>query len=137
MNNGDKSKTLAFFVKQPWAIHSLLTGYPHRIDEADSVRFWQLVQQSESDECWPWRGVVRKAGYGNFPLNGTHVHPHQFALYDSGRDPATPDLEIDHLCNNPCCMNPDHLEWVTHAENMRRGSWRRRDAERVKLALVK
>lgn len=33
--------------------------------------------------------------------------------------PITDGLELDHLCNVPSCVNPDHLEPVTHAENMR------------------
>jgi hypothetical protein len=39
-------------------------------------------------------------------------------------------LELDHLCNNKPCVNPTHLEAVTHAENMHRATERRKEAER-------
>jgi hypothetical protein len=66
--------------------------------------------------CWIWKGFVRK-GYGQY--SGTHAHRVSFQFYCG---PIPPGLELDHLCRNPLCVNPDHLEPVTRAENMRRRS---------------
>ena len=62
--------------------------------------------------CVLWTGSVQKNGYGG-------GNPHRRAYTRKhGRIPR--GLETDHLCNNPLCLNTDHMELVTHAENMRR-----------------
>jgi hypothetical protein len=78
--------------------------------------------------CWTWVGAKTPKGYGRFHLDGNkHAHRVAYELY-KGAMPA--GLVLDHLCRNPACVNPDHLEPVTHLENIRRGDhtgkgWRR------------
>lgn len=55
--------------------------------------------------------------------DGTVVKAHRFS-YETFTGPIPAGLELDHTCNRNCCINPDHLEAVTHAENMRRRSER-------------
>lgn len=74
-------------------------------------RFWSHVVQG--DACWIWTGQTHK-GYGRY--SGQQAHR---LTYASLVGPFDPSLEIDHLCR-PLCVRPDHLEPVTHAENMRR-----------------
>ncbi len=72
------------------------------------------------DGCWPW---VRKAaanGYGQLNNHGKHYYAHRVA-YELAKGPIPPGLQIDHLCRNPRCVRPDHLEAVTGSENVRRG----------------
>lgn len=45
------------------------------------------------------------------------------AVYEALVGPIPPELELDHLCRNPACVNPAHLEPVTRKENVRRGYW--------------
>lgn len=70
--------------------------------------------------CWEYDGARDRRGYGRMrkPGGGTaFVHRYVYAaLVD---DPG--DLSLDHLCRNPPCCNPAHLEPVTHPENVRRG----------------
>jgi hypothetical protein len=81
-------------------------------------RFWQKV--NKTDTCWIWVGSKNDEAYGNFNHNGTVVKAHRFA-YELLKGPIPKDRELDHLCRNPSCVNPEHLEAVTHQENMKRG----------------
>lgn len=79
-------------------------------------------------ECWPWRGALRPTGYGTFTLrrgSWRTSKPAHRAVYELLVGPIPEGLEIDHLCSNPGCVNPEHLEPVTHLENVWRAVRRR------------
>ena len=82
-------------------------------------RFLRKITESLSG-CWEWLAYKTKEGYGQFGFNKKVVYAHRFA-YETLISPIPPQLEIDHLCRNPACVNPDHLEIVTHRENDKRG----------------
>lgn len=85
-------------------------------------RFWEKVQKTET--CWTWTGARNHLGYGQIWVSDEKrvVMAHIFSVWMSGR--LIPDgWDVDHLCRNPPCVNPDHLEPVPHAENMRRAPW--------------
>lgn len=88
-------------------------------------RFWLRVHKT--DDCWLWTSTLRR-GYGRFWIApGRFVPAHRFA-YELLVGPIPEGLELDHLCRNPACVNPAHLDPVTHRENVRRGkrgaTWR-------------
>ena len=82
-------------------------------------RFWDMVEgPPDSDVCWVWKGSIRKGGYGRFRLTHTReTRAHQFA-YELMEGPIPEGFEPDHLCRNPRCVNPAHIEIVTHEVNM-------------------
>jgi hypothetical protein len=81
-------------------------------------RFWQRVEK-QSNGCWVWTGGKNQKGYGTMYTSKT-VKAHRFA-YELIVGPIPEGLQLDHLCRNPACVNPDHLEPVTNQENTLRG----------------
>jgi hypothetical protein len=78
--------------------------------------FWGRFVEVPSG-CWEWQGSRDSAGYGRG--GGGFVHR---VAYEKAVGPIPDGLDIDHLCRNRGCGNPNHLEPVTHYENCRRGS---------------
>jgi hypothetical protein len=66
--------------------------------------------------CWLWKGKLNRDGYAR--SGNREVHRFTYEVYRCG---IPEGLEIDHLCHVRHCVNPDHLEPVTHAENVQRG----------------
>jgi hypothetical protein len=83
-------------------------------------RFWAKVDAM--GDCWEWTGGKQDRRYGIFHPNGsaTGEMAHRFA-WELLVGPIPDGLTLDHLCRNPSCVNPDHLEPVTIAENLMRG----------------
>lgn len=73
----------------------------------------------EDNGCWTWLGTLQNNGYASISYMGrSHVgHRLTYTLL-VGQIPK--GLEVDHLCRVRECVNPEHFEIVTHAENMRR-----------------
>ncbi len=80
-------------------------------------RFW--VKVKKTDNCWEWISGLNHYGYGQFTFNNYPIGAHRFSFYLKHN--YFPDIDIDHLCRNRKCVNPEHLEAVSHKENMRRG----------------
>lgn len=86
-------------------------------------RFWsKVIKGATSDVCWEWRGGHFSAGYAALWFKGKQLYAHRvsFAIARGGKL-ALGLLSLDHLCRNRGCVNPAHLELVTHQENVRRG----------------
>jgi hypothetical protein len=81
-------------------------------------RFWEKV--NKTDTCWLWTGSSLFRGYGQLRVKGKLVLAHRFA-YELTIGPIPLGLTLDHLCRTPACVHPQHLEPVTHAENVLRG----------------
>jgi hypothetical protein len=86
----------------------------------DFTRFWSKVEIGKKDECWPWM-AGGKEGYGWFGLSSKKQFACHRITYEMFFGSIEEGMELDHLCRNRKCVNPFHLEVVTHLENVRRG----------------
>lgn len=80
--------------------------------------FWSRVVLKQFG-CWEWLSQA-KCNYGRFTIRGVRMLAHRYA-YEEVFGPIPDQLPLDHLCRNPRCVNPDHLEPVTQKENILRG----------------
>jgi len=80
----------------------------------------QTTLPTVPDGCWTWRGSGNGLGYGRLSVDGKPTYAHRYA-YTLFVAPIPSGKSIDHLCGNRSCVNPAHLEPVTHRENVRRG----------------
>jgi len=84
--------------------------------------FWsKALIESDTRLCWLWQDRLQPNGYGQCKKN---AYAHR-AAYEYERGPIPAGLEIDHTCNVRHCVNPWHMEPVTHEENMARARKRR------------
>lgn len=89
----------------------------------DEERFWARVDRSGGlTKCWPWLAGAYPSGYGHMWWEGRSELAHRIAYTLSRKPiPSGRQWNIDHLCRNRICQNPDHLELVTRKENILRG----------------
>ncbi len=95
-----------------------------KLIDAD-IRFQAKWRLDETTGCHVWTATTVGGAYGLFYVNERkrQILAHRFA-YERSKGPIPVGLHIDHLCRNKSCVNPEHLEAVTHQENHRRVVWK-------------
>lgn len=106
---------------QRWQRHGgpMSTPVQSRIVGTPAARFWPKV--NTQGVCWEWTAGKYADGYGQFNTGQGKTAAHRWA-WEYLIGPVPEGTELDHLCRNVACVNPDHLEPVTHGENVRRGA---------------
>ena len=98
--------------------------FEQTLSEVDMRRAKRLIMKGSTINpetgCWDWSSVTPRLGYGRVGWNGGSMLSHRLAIQAFGGS-LVDGLEVDHLCRNRACCNPEHVEQVTHAENIRRG----------------
>lgn len=94
----------------------LVSGRPTALE-----RFASKIEFNQATGCIDWIAKATDGKYGSFNFEGKNWKAHRWA-YEHLVEPVDPALDLDHLCRNTLCVNPDHLEPVTRSENLRRGA---------------
>lgn len=97
-------------------------GEPKRFIRGHARSNYKPLRWIEEDRgyltpCWIWQLSLTRDGYGGVAHSTAYK-----AVYEQHRGPVPDGLQLDHLCRVRACVNPDHLEPVTHIENVRRGA---------------
>ncbi len=97
-------------------------GDPHAgglFNDATPAEVIERSTVTDDEGCWVWQLSTDNMGYGTISRNGKTQRAHRW-VYEAFRGPIASGLELDHLCRNKPCVNPDHLDPVTHSENLKR-----------------
>ncbi len=93
----------------------------------DEARFWMKVDMGDNpSRCWEW--LARKftqTGYGAFLFEGKTTTAHRASWLMAGRGEIADGWDVDHICSNRGCVNPGHLQVMTHAEHGRKSGQER------------
>lgn len=96
---------------------------------------WTVEDRGYGTGCWIWALNYTHDGYGRYSRTvdgGQHSGPAHRAIWEEMRGPIPEGLQLDHLCRQRDCVNPDHLEPVTNAENVRRSPATKLDWPKVR-----
>jgi hypothetical protein len=85
------------------------------MDQLTRERFDAKI--NASGDCHIWTGARSDVGYGQIRIKGKLYYAHRLA-YELERGPIPDGMVIDHMCHNRACVNPEHIQAVSHKQNI-------------------
>lgn len=82
------------------------------------IRFYDKFIAGKSNECWEWKGAINNVGYGMFRENNDKMVTAHRKSYELHKGEIPKGMCICHSCDNPKCVNPDHLWLGTIKDNI-------------------
>ena len=113
-------RSAASLMREP--VKPMMEWAPDRVALASELKFLVKVLRNVTiaeSGCWLWSGTLDVHGYGKVSDGSESRGAHRW-LWERLLGPVLDGLELDHLCRVKHCVNPEHLEPVTPAENIRR-----------------
>ncbi|OQW34501.1 MAG: hypothetical protein A4E20_10805 [Nitrospira sp. SG-bin2] len=93
-------------------------GDQKRLSTSVEERLAELIGPPDRNGCQAWLGTPRPDGYGYFHLNGKHHLAHRVVYRVTTGSPLNEGEVIHHTCANRWCVSPNHLQAVSHHENL-------------------
>jgi hypothetical protein len=131
-HRGGSSRSAA---KRTASAKNLSLGRAQRWPGDDVSRFWEKISANGAG-CWEWLGGKNPDGYGRVRFGNRTESAHR-VMFRLAFGTIPTGLQLDHLCRNPSCVNPYHLDPVTSRTNTLRGmarfawSWRKIGKENI------
>jgi hypothetical protein len=103
-------------------------------------RFWSKVKIGTPDECWEWQGGKLRDGYGSFVLDSRtkqhlQAHRYSYSIHNQNVKLGRNDF-VCHKCDNPSCVNPNHLFLGNQKTNMQDRQNKQRQAKGEKISVL-
>lgn len=99
--------------------------------ETVEYAFTQTELGGPNGDCWEWQRATNARGYPQIKYEGEYVLVSRLVMIH--REGEHPDLYVCHNCDNPVCINPDHLRWDTPSANSIERSHRAKRHQKLKL----
>lgn len=113
---GTIGRSTARFVTTRWEVNLMPRRGEYLLLTERILRHVEMIPECG---CWIWMGQLSRYGYGEIGIGRLTKKAHIIA-YREFSGPVPNGLELDHLCRVRSCVNPRHLEPVSHQENIRR-----------------
>lgn len=88
-------------------------------------RVWTRIECGAADDCWSWTGYHAQ-GYAKIIQRGKHLSVHRL-VFEQANGTIPDGMQVDHICHNRGCVNPDHLRLATNKQNQENFTGLRKD----------
>lgn len=120
---GQKTRLAKITNKKRYRVAGMPYRYAHGHDRCKSGQPYSIENRGYKTPCWVWQRHINKSGYGmmrDHSMGGKLRSAHR-TYYEQRRGKVPDGMTLDHLCRVRQCVNPEHLEPVTHLVNVLRG----------------